>query len=138
MTGAGGWEGYEATPAWQTLGLRVIDAGGGTCRLRMATAPMMNKQGLVHGGAVAALADAAMGVAIRSAVEPGSITRTIEFKVNFLAPACGDQLVGVGRLVRLGKSTAVATADIFEAEDAPAVAFAVGTFAVRPPRERGG
>src|SRR4051812_41048374 len=53
-----------------------------------------------HGGVMAALADSALGVAGLSAVyKENKVVSTIEYKVNFLAPAfLGDQLVAKARI----------------------------------------
>jgi uncharacterized protein (TIGR00369 family) len=82
--------------------------------------------GTAHGGIVAGLIDAAMGLAILARV-PGQGCATIEFKVNFVAPAPPGKLTGRGHVVRQGKRTVVAWADAFDASGG-LVACGLGTF----------
>ncbi len=58
-----------------------------------------------HGGAIASLVDATLGVAGLSLVsEEGKVLSTIEFKVNYLKPALeGDDLVATGNVIQAGK-----------------------------------
>jgi acyl-coenzyme A thioesterase PaaI-like protein len=44
--------------------------------------------GLVHAGAIAAIADSACGYAALSLMDPGAAVLSVEYKVNLLAPGC--------------------------------------------------
>lgn len=58
-----------------------------------------------HGGAIAALMDATLGVAALSAVcEDNMIVSTVELSTNFLKPALiGDELTGEAEMINRGK-----------------------------------
>ena len=51
-----------------------------------STSTMLNLQGFAHGGVLATLADAAMGLSVRSALEPGRRHVTVELSVHYLRP----------------------------------------------------
>lgn len=58
-----------------------------------------------HGGAVAGLMDAALGVAGLSLAScDGKIVSTVEFKISYMRPALfGDSLKAIGKIVHAGK-----------------------------------
>ena len=84
--------------------------------------------GTAHGGVLAGLIDAAMGLAILARV-PGQGCATVELKINFLAPAMPGRLTASGHVVNHGRRTVVAWA---EAADATGklVACGLGTFQI--------
>jgi uncharacterized protein (TIGR00369 family) len=127
-------ERIAASPFHSGLGLSVDDADRGRVVLSMqARADQLNLQGLVHGGVLATLADAAMGMAVRTAVEPGRRHVTIELAVRYLRAAQPGSLVGEGRTVKVGSQIAFADATIRDADGA-LLATASGTYSVTPER----
>lgn len=75
-------------------------------------------QTAVHGGMIAAYLDAIIGVAALSSVHAeGKLATTIEFKINFMAPALeGKTLLGKGQVITKGKSILVVKGDIIDNE----------------------
>jgi uncharacterized protein (TIGR00369 family) len=67
-----------------------------------------------HGGAIAALVDAALGVAGLSAVHnQNKVVSTVEYKMNFLSPAlAGDELLATGRVEQKGSRILVISCDV--------------------------
>lgn len=88
--------------------------------------------GTAHGGVLAGLVDAAMGLAILGRAPEGEACATIEMKLNFLAAARPGELRARGRVISEGRRIVVAWA---EAEDATGrmVACGTGTFQRIPP-----
>lgn len=84
--------------------------------------------GTAHGGILAGLIDAAMGLAILARL-PGQGCATVELKVNFLAPAPPGRLTASGRVVSQGRRTVVAWADATDAAGT-LVACGLGTFQI--------
>ena len=90
--------------------------------------------GNVHGGIVGALADSAAGYAALSLMAPGLEVVTVEYKINFLAPAFGSRLIGRGRVVRPGRTVHMCVAEVFavqEGEEKP-VAYMTTTMMAVP------
>ncbi|MFL5122374.1 MAG: PaaI family thioesterase [Microvirga sp.] len=80
----------------------------------MAVTPGLRQQhGFVHAGVVAALADTACGYAAFSLMPASAGVLTTEFKVNLLAPAAGERLVAVGRVVKPGRTLTVTQGEVF-------------------------
>ena len=68
-----------------------------------------------HGGVISALIDAALGVAGLSVVQQqNKIVSTIEYKINFLAPALlNDQLLAQAKVEQKGNHFLVVSCDVF-------------------------
>jgi len=116
-------------PYYRFLGLRVVEASGGLSRVELASKPELeNSRGDVHGGAIASLLDAAMGVAVRSACTAGEGATTISLTVNYAGVGRGT-LVARGRTLRLGRSIATVEATVTD-KDESLVAHAIGTMRI--------
>jgi uncharacterized protein (TIGR00369 family) len=89
-------------------------------------AELGNSREHVHGGAIAALLDAAMSRAVRLACPEASGVATISSTVHYLAPGTKD-LTADGDVISAGGTIAVAHADVHTAEGI-LVAAATGTF----------
>lgn len=120
-----------AASAFHTgLGLRIEDASRGKVRLGVEAKPEhLNLQGLVHGGILATVADTAMGLAVRTALEPGRRHVTIELGVHYLRLAREGRLTATGRVVRVGSQVAFAEAEVHDGRGR-LLARASGTFSV--------
>jgi uncharacterized protein (TIGR00369 family) len=70
------------------------------------------QHGFFHGGIVATIADSAAGYAGFSLMPTGAGVLTVEFKINLVAPADGDELVACGSVVRPGRTLTVASAEV--------------------------
>ena len=78
------------------LGLEPQDSADGWSRVVLRAGERhLNGHGTVHGGAVATLCDAAMGMAVVAAGAESPVT--IEMKVTYLRPADQGELVAVVR-----------------------------------------
>ena len=85
----------------------------GLCRVRLPITPNVSQHhGHVHGGVLGMIGDVAGGYAAMSLFEPGREIVTVEYKINFLAPARGDRLVAEGRVVRAGRTVTVTTCEV--------------------------
>lgn len=119
-----------ASPFHRGLGITVERASVGEVTLSLIARPdQLNLQGSVHGGVLATLADTAMGLAVRSAIEPGRRHVTIELGVHYLRPANAGPVEATGRAVRVGSQIAYAEADLSDGSGR-LVARAAGTFSV--------
>jgi uncharacterized protein (TIGR00369 family) len=98
------------------IGIIVEHVRDGSVDLRLEAGPdHANLQGTVHGGVLATLADTAAGLAVRSAMPPGSRHVSVNLDVQYLAPANMGPLLATGRVVRLGRRIAFAEADVTDA-----------------------
>lgn len=93
----------------------------------------------VHGGVIAALMDALLGVCALSAVcDQNRVVATVEFKLNFIAPAFnGDLLEGIAKTEHKGGRIIVVSGDIVAKNRNQLIAKGIGTFNAYPAEKAG-
>ena len=97
-----------------TLGATLGSIAPGLVEIAIWPDPAIFQQhGLVHAGALSAIADSAAGYAALSLMPSGTGVLTTEFKINLLAPAAGDRIVARGRVVKAGRTLTVAQSEVF-------------------------
>ena len=101
---------------------------------------LLQQKGTVHGGIVGALADSAAGYSALSLMPPGTEVVTVEYKINFLAPAVGERLVARGRVLRPGRTLYACVGEVFalSAGREIAVAYMTTTMMTVPDRTPSG
>ncbi|MBW1729832.1 MAG: PaaI family thioesterase [Deltaproteobacteria bacterium] len=92
------------------------------------------QDGFIHAGVMATMADHTAGYAAFTTVEEGFQILTIEFKINFLRPAFGEQLICEARVIREGGQIIVAESEVvdFSGSRARPVAKALVTLMAVP------
>lgn len=96
------------------LGARLVRVADGEADIELAWSEAIQQQhGFAHAGAIATIADSACGYACLTRMAEGSAVLSVEFKINLLAPAVGERFVARGRVVRVGRTIGVATAEVF-------------------------
>ena len=103
------------SPLAGLLGLRVETIEADRVRLRLPYRPEVTTVGdLVHGGAIAALVDAAATAAAWSGADLSRNPRgtTIGLTLNYLAGARGEDLTATAQVIQRGKSVLVCDVDV--------------------------
>ncbi|HEU5001478.1 MAG TPA: PaaI family thioesterase [Actinomycetota bacterium] len=121
-------------PLCMLTGLRVTNVGYGSCEFTLpATGWLASPTGLVEGGMIAMLADAALQSAIATTAPPGCAVASVDLKVNFLrpCPTDGRLLLGKGSVVHQGKSLVIANGEVLNA-DGKRVAIGTGSALLLP------
>ena len=109
-----------APPYVRLLRMRFIAVSDGSATFEMpATTELYNPNNVVHGGALASLADSAMGFAVFSTLLPGENFTTAELHLNFLKGVTADSgmLRSIGRVVHRGQQIAVAEAEVVDQQN---------------------
>ncbi|MEE2774274.1 MAG: PaaI family thioesterase [Pseudomonadota bacterium] len=77
----------------------------------------VNRNGVMHGGAIMAFADDLGGTATFVTLEPGQSTTTIESKTNFLRPiTIGDKIRAVCKVLNRGKTIVLVQTTIYRSD----------------------
>jgi uncharacterized protein (TIGR00369 family) len=79
-----------------------------------------NSSGLISGGVLAVIGDAALGSVIHSDVGPGQGMTTAELSMSFLRPVVprtGTVVTGSGQLIHRGRSLGISEAFLFDGDD---------------------
>jgi uncharacterized protein (TIGR00369 family) len=74
---------------------------------------LAQQHGYLHAGIVTTIADSACGYAAYSLMPPNSEVLSVEFKVNLLRPAKGQEFLASAEVVKSGKTLTVVRADVF-------------------------
>jgi uncharacterized protein (TIGR00369 family) len=125
-----------APPIHYLTGLRLIEASGGAAVMRMPSSPWLTSPtGLLQGGTIAMLADAAMQAAVVSTAPAATAVAALDLKVNFLRPAPpdGGQLTARAEVIHRGRKIAIARSDVAN-EDGKTVVAATGSSMYLPGR----
>ncbi|MGO1121138.1 PaaI family thioesterase [Rhodovibrionaceae bacterium A322] len=78
---------------------------------------LTQQHGFFHAGVTSTLADSAGGYAGYSLFPAGSSVLTVEFKVNLLAPADGQTLRTVGRVIKPGRTLTICDIEAYVIKD---------------------
>jgi uncharacterized protein (TIGR00369 family) len=87
---------------------------------------LTQQHGFFHAGGTSAIADSAGGYAGFTLFPEGSSVLTVEFKINLIAPAEGEQLEAVGTVVKSGRTLTVCSLDVFACKGAARTRVAIG------------
>ena len=106
-----------AAPAgWmETLGARITESGPGRVVLELEAGPQhRHGGGVVQGGVITQIADAAMGMSLATLQEDGMWNTTIELNINFLRPVVSGRMRAVGRVVEMRQTLLFSEADVLD------------------------
>ena len=99
----------------EALGARVAESELGRVVLELDVgARHMQSNGVVQGGVITQIADAAMGMSLATLQEEGQWNTTIELKINFLRPVVEGRLRAVGRVVEMKQMLLFSEADVVD------------------------
>ena len=107
----------EAEPdGWMaTLGARIAESEPGRVVLELHAGPQhRHGGGVVQGGVITQIADAAMGMSLATLQEDGMWNTTIELKINFLRPVVEGRLRAVGRVIEMKQTLLFSEADVLD------------------------
>jgi len=108
---------FNAQSLMTTLGARRDSVADGEVQIALPFSERLCQQhGYVHAGAITSIADSACGYAALSVMPRDAAVLTTEFKINLLAPAKGERLRAIGRVVRSGKKLVITLGEVFAEE----------------------
>jgi 1,4-dihydroxy-2-naphthoyl-CoA hydrolase len=121
----------DLMPLATTLGIRSVDSARGSVRATLEHRPdLCTTGGMLHGGAIMALADSTGGAcAFLNLPDGAGGTSTIESKTNFLRAVRSGTVTAVSRPLHTGRTVIVVETDVTDA-DGRLVAKVIQTQAV--------
>ena len=78
---------------------------------------LLQHHGYVHGAVIAAIVDTACGCSALTLMPAGSTVLTVEYKINFMAPAAGERLIARGKVLRPGRKLTVCSGEVVATVD---------------------
>src|SRR5579859_354201 len=103
----------------QTLGYDVVEVESGRVAVTLQpTGAHLNPSGTVHGGLTATLLDTCMGLAIRSTLEKGIGSPTLEFKISLVRPITPEtgRIRAEGKVLNCGRRVGTAEGRLTDAD----------------------
>ena len=109
---------YERQTVMATIGARLTDVSPGSVTIRLPyRAEYAQQHGFLHAGIVSTIGDSACGYAAFSLMPADAAVLTVEFKINLVAPARGDEFVARGTVLKPGRTLTVCSGDVFGVTD---------------------
>jgi 1,4-dihydroxy-2-naphthoyl-CoA hydrolase len=118
MTGDIAAQLIDSMPFARSLGVRIEAATAQEVAGTLAWAPeRCTAGGVLHGGAIMALADSLGAACAFLNLPPGATTSTIESKTNFFRAVTAGSVRAVARPLHIGRSTIVVQTDLYDDDD---------------------
>jgi uncharacterized protein (TIGR00369 family) len=102
-------------PLGATLGIRIFGGAEEVDATIQWAAELCTAGGILHGGVLMTLADAAGAVCAFLNLAEGTRTTTIESKTNFLGAVRDGEVLARARPLHVGRTTIVVETDLFDA-----------------------
>jgi uncharacterized protein (TIGR00369 family) len=124
---------FAATsPYYQAMGMSLAEIGEGRVVLRIEVQPsQLNADGIVHGGVLPAIADGAMGNALRTLYGEAAQVLTAEVHLHYLRPVSAGALTAEGRVIQSGRRLSFAEVEIRDEASGRTVAKGSGAFVIQ-------
>ena len=108
----------ETVPFAKLLGIKLDSVEPGHAVLSMEVRPELKQNnGIVHGGAIAALIDSAMAFAIIPLLAEKERTTTVDLTIHYMRPLTTGISRASARVVRAGRRVITVSAELFNHED---------------------
>ncbi|MFZ2100551.1 MAG: PaaI family thioesterase [Oricola sp.] len=105
---------FARQPAMETIGAVLTEVRRGFVEIVFPFDGKLTQQhGFIHGGIVSAALDSACGFAALTTIPADAGVLTIEFKVNLLAPAKGEEFRFEGNVIKPGRTIIVVDGGAF-------------------------
>lgn len=100
------------------IGAKLSRVEAGLVEIALPYRPELCQQhGFFHAGVTSTIADSAGGYAAFSLFPADASVLTTEFKINLLAPADGERLRALGRVIKPGRTLTVCEVEVFALKD---------------------
>jgi uncharacterized protein (TIGR00369 family) len=121
-------ESFAKQGIMKLLGAEVVEVAEGRCVIEVPYSDeLTQQQRYFHGAVAGAIGGSAGGYAALTLAPPDREVLTVEYKVNFLAPAWGEKLVARGEVITAGGRLFVCKAEVVaisaEGEETPCAAL---------------
>ena len=101
-----------------SIGARMTTVRPGEVEIELVPQGDITQQhGYVHGAIIAAIVDTACGFAAATLFAAEAGVLTVEYKVNFIAPARGEKFIARGQVKKTGKTLTICVGDAFAVLD---------------------
>ena len=104
---------FDRQQVMKTIGAEMTHVSPGEVHIDLPYSEVLTQQhGYLHAGIVTIIVDSACGYAAYTLMPVFSEVLTVEFKVNFLAPARGERFVAIGNVIKPGRTLTVCSGKV--------------------------
>jgi uncharacterized protein (TIGR00369 family) len=104
---------FDRQQVMKTIGAEMTRVSPGEVHIELPYSEVLTQQhGYLHAGIVTIIVDSACGYAAYTLMPVHSEVLTVEFKVNFLAPARGERFVAIGNVIKPGRTLTVCSGNV--------------------------
>jgi uncharacterized protein (TIGR00369 family) len=109
---------FQRQKFMETIHAKLISVQPGFCEIHIPYDEKLTQQhGFYHGGVIGTLADNTAGYAAFTLLEEESSILSVEFKLNILAPANGDLLIGKANVLKSGRTLTICRSEVYVVKD---------------------
>ncbi len=109
---------FDQQGAMKTIGAKLTKIMPGEVHIDLPFSHALTQQhGYIHAGIITTIVDTACGYAAYTLMPAHSQVLSVEYKVNFLAPAKGANIVGIGKVVKAGRSITVCQGEVWACDN---------------------
>jgi uncharacterized protein (TIGR00369 family) len=116
---------FARQTAMSTIGAELRRVAPGEVDIALPfQATLAQQHGYMHAGIITAIVDSACGYAAYSLMPAGAEVLSVEYKVNFMAPAVGELFIARGRVLRAGRTLTVCAGEVYAVQGGRETAIA--------------
>ena len=104
---------FERQQVMVLLGASLAKVLPGEVHIVLPYQPQLTQQhGYLHAGIITTIVDSACGYAAYSLMSPDFSVLSVEFKMNLLSPARGDEFIGIGKVIKSGRTLTICSGEM--------------------------
>lgn len=105
---------FKQQELMEFINAKLVDVSPASCSIELPYSKKLSQQnGYFHAGIISTIADNASGYAAYTLMEAEQSVLTVEFKINFMAPADGDKITAVGKVIKSGKTLNICQSEVY-------------------------
>lgn len=109
---------FDQQQVMKTIGAEMTHVSPGEVHIELPYSEALTQQhGFLHAGIVTVIVDSACGYAAYTLMPSLSEVLTVEYKVNFLSPAKGERFLGIGKVIKPGRTLTVCSGKVLAYEN---------------------
>ncbi len=103
---------FDQQGIMKTIGAKLTKVIPGEVHIEVPFSMALTQQhGYMHAGIITTVVDTACGYAANTLMPALSEVLTVEYKINFLSPGKGEKIVGIGKVVKPGRTLTVCSGE---------------------------
>jgi len=104
---------FDQQGIMKTIGAKLTKVIPGEVHIEVPFSMALTQQhGYIHAGIITTVVDTACGYAANTLMPVLSEVLTVEYKINFLSPGKGEKIIGIGKVVKPGRTLTVCSGEV--------------------------